>query len=295
MKKFIFYSLKLILITFVLLVSLEFVYSNVFARHFNRSKFQFLRSYENQFVDYVFLGSSRVENAIIPNQIENLTGKKAVNFGFQAAKLKDVLFLLKMLKEYNIKYDKVLIQVDYIFNLEDGYSNILEYNSVPFYKDSENVKAHFSSFDNENHYFYNFPFLRYALYDQKNGVRELISNLFLKKKIYHEQKGFMKIEGHTKDSQITLPNKIINENIYLNEIILFLKTNDFNVVFYTAPFRNNTKNLDYIDKLNKKIPNLFDFSTSLQDETLFNDGSHLNYNGAVFFTEILTQKILLQN
>ena len=131
--------------------------------------------------------------------------------------------------------------------------------------------------------------------NNKNGVRELISNLFLKKKIYHEQKGFMKIEGHTKDSQITLPNKIINENIYLNEIILFLKTNDFNVVFYTAPFRNNTKNLDYIDKLNKKIPNLFDFSTSLQDETLFNDGSHLNYNGAVFFTEILTQKILLQN
>ena len=37
-----------------------------------------------------------------------------------------------------------------------------------------------------------FPFLRYALYDQKNGVRELISNLFLKKKIYHEQEIFSK-------------------------------------------------------------------------------------------------------
>lgn len=294
MKNFILYSIKLLLITFVLLVSLEFVYSNVYACNYSRSKFQFLRSYNNQFIDYVFLGSSRVENAIIPNQITSLTGKKAVNFGFQAAKLKDVLFLLKMLKEYNITNEKVLIQIDYIYNLEDGYSNILEYNAIPFLKESNNVRAHLSSLDIEKRYLFEFPFIRYALYDQKNGFRELIANLVLKKKIYEKQKGFVKIDEHIADIQMSLPNEIIAENNFLDEITLFAKSNDINVVFYTAPFRSNTKNLNYIQKLSEKIPNLYDFSTAIKDETLFKDGSHLNYNGAVYFTELLTQDILLK-
>jgi hypothetical protein len=112
--------------------------------------------------------------------------------------------------------------------------------------------------------------------------------------MYEKQKGFVKIDGHIADIQMSLPNEIIAENNFLDEITLFAKSNDINVVFYTAPFRSNTKNLNYIQKLNEKIPNLYDFSTAIKDETLFKDGSHLNYNGAVYFTELLTQDILLK-
>jgi hypothetical protein len=42
--------------------------------------------------------------------------------GFQAAKFSDVYLLLQLVKEYNIKTDKIFIQLDYIYNMENEFS-----------------------------------------------------------------------------------------------------------------------------------------------------------------------------
>ena len=64
------------------------------------------------------------------------------------------------------------------------------------------------------------------------------------------------------------------------------------IVFFCAPFCGHTKNLDYIKKLKMKIPELYDFSNSIKEESHFVNCFHLNATGAARFTEIFTQTVL---
>ena len=95
MKKFIRFLLGLFALVFVLLVLLDYTYTTVYQHSTPRNKFQYLFQLKPQKIDYVFLGSSRVENSIIPNEIEKKTNKKAMNLGFQAAKMQDIFTLLQ--------------------------------------------------------------------------------------------------------------------------------------------------------------------------------------------------------
>ena len=49
---------------------------NEFQAFVKNTKFQNIRALKNKSIDYVFLGSSRVENVIMPNIIEKKTKKK---------------------------------------------------------------------------------------------------------------------------------------------------------------------------------------------------------------------------
>jgi len=159
--------------------------------------------------DYIFLGSSRVENDIVPDLIEAKTGKKAVNLGFQASKLADVYFVLQLLDEYQIKYKKVFIQVDYIFNLEKAYSNVLGYEILPFINENESISKHCQLNDSANFWANkNIPFYRYGFTSQKNGMREIILNLLKKKTKTSVNKGFEPLEGSFSDGKYNLPEKI---------------------------------------------------------------------------------------
>ena len=132
MKYFVKHILKIAFLLVISAFALDFFYTTIFEKSLPRTKFQNLRALKNQSVDYVFLGSSRVENGIIPELIQNKTGKSAMNLGFQASKMADIYLILQLLDEYQIKYKKAFIQVDYIFNIENGFSNVLSYEVLPF-------------------------------------------------------------------------------------------------------------------------------------------------------------------
>ena len=65
--------------------------------------------------------------------------------------------------------------------------------------------------------------------------------------------------------------------------------------FFCSPFRVDTANLDYINKLKKVIPSLIDYSKSIQDKKLFMDNFHLNKNGATKFSEIFAKQLINSN
>jgi len=69
MKKFI--ILIIVTLFTVLIVSLAFdlVYTHTYKNSNPRSKFQYLRSLKNTKINYIFLGSSRVDNGIVPSII----------------------------------------------------------------------------------------------------------------------------------------------------------------------------------------------------------------------------------
>ncbi len=101
-----------------LAVALDFGFTTIYKQAVPRTKFQYLRSLANTKVNYIFLGSSRVENGIDPKVIKQLTQKSVANAGYEAAKLGDLYTMLQLVQEYRIKADTIFIQVDYIFDIE---------------------------------------------------------------------------------------------------------------------------------------------------------------------------------
>lgn len=292
MKKFLNHLLLILIISISVMFIFDFLYTEIYKNSESRSKFQYFRSLKNKKVNYIFLGSSRVDNSIVPSVIKKKTNKETLNLGFQAARMRDIYTLLQLVKEYNIKYDTIFIQIDYYFNrVEKGCSNNLPYQMAPFIRESEITKKYLNEYVYESSLNYYFPFLRYCNYDNKIGFREVFSNLINKKAKVIENQGYNPITGHVTEEFI-LPKDVIKSNPDFDLIINFCKQNRMDVIFYTAPISKHSINLDYIKKLKLKIPNLIDFSSSIENDKMFKDSKHLNDDGAKLFTEILTDELL---
>ncbi len=287
---------KYIIFIFLLVVSilsfLDYSFTKIYENAKPRTKFQYLRSLKNKKIDYIFLGSSRVDNAIVPAVIEKQTGKTAVNLGFQATKLGDVYTMLQLIKEYNIQTEKIFIQVDYIFNLEDGYSTVMQHELMPFVRENKITKDYFyRHFSTEKHLYY-VPFLRYSYFDVKIGLRELLLNIANKETNILKNKGFTALQGNSFQHGNALPQEINTQNKYYDQIVAFARINKMPIVFFCAPFCKHTKNLNFMGKLKEKIPGLYDFSTALTDDKMFQNCSHLNAEGAAYFSKNTIQKML---
>lgn len=294
MKKFSKYIIGGIVAILITMLVLDVVYTKIYETSYPRTKFQYLRSLKNKKVDYIFIGSSRVENGIVPSVIKDKTGKSAVNFGFQAAKLGDIYTLLQLIKEYNIHYKKILIQVDYIYNIVDGHSNIFQYEMTPFIRENEVTKQYSDAYATNPVANYYVPFYRYCDNDLKLGFREIFANIVHKKTTIISSKGYGAKEGNATELKGSLPGTIIDKNVILDNIQAFVKQNNMNVVFYCAPFCKYNGNQNFTTKLKARIPGFVDFSKVLQDDKMFLDCNHLNDSGAKRFTEILTEELLMK-
>lgn len=292
MRGFFKYSTFIFLLVVAILSFLDYSYTKIYENAKPRTKFQYFRSLKNKKIDCIFLGSSRVDNTIVPAIIEEQTGKTAVNLGFQATKLGDVYTMLQLIKEYNIQTEKIFIQVDYIFNLEDGYSTSMQHELMPFIRENKVTKDYFERhFSAEKHLYY-VPFFRYSYFDVKIGLRELLLNVANKETNILKNKGFTGLQGNSFQHGNALPQEINTQNKYYDQIVAFARINKMPIVFFCAPFCKHTKNLNFMGKLKEKIPGLYDFSTALTDDKMFQNCSHLNAEGAAYFSKNTIQKML---
>lgn len=279
-----------LIVTWAMMFVLDLAYTVMYRTSTPRTKFQIFRSFEGRHIDYVFLGSSRVENGIIPSVIQEKTGKSAYNFGFQGSKLDDVFTMLKLLKQYDIQSEKVFVQIDYIFDIE-GRSNALPNEMAPFLNDNAETEHYFSS--QPDFYALKYiPFYRYCAFDQKIGFREMLLNVADKKTAIATTSGYSPLEGGSVNSAYSLPATIRERNKTYEAMRAYCTKNKIDVVFYCAPFWKETQHLDYIAKLKTKIPDLKDYSRSIQDPTMFKNNPHLNDKGAHVFTEMLANDLL---
>ena len=294
MKKFIVTILSYLIATFLIMFALDFGYTKVYENAKPRTKFQYLRSLKNKQFDYIFLGSSRVENGIIPAIIKEKTGKETLNLGFQASKLNDIYTVLQLLKEYNIQGKRIFIQIDYIYNLK-GNSKILQYQMIPFINENEVLNKHFKN-NSDDYFGYNYiPFYRYSRNDLKLNFREVLLNIVEKKTNSMKENGYAPKIGTTNNHRLTLPKKLDEKNPTFDSIIEYIKKNNIDVTFYCAPFCYHGKNMEFTTKLENKVSNFYDFSRAVSDENLFQNSNHLNHEGAVYFTNIFIDEVLLKN
>jgi hypothetical protein len=293
MKKFCRYIFGGLLVILLVMLVLDLLYTKTYETAYPRSKFQYLRSLKNKKVDYIFIGSSRVENGIVPSIVKQKTGKEAVNLGFQAAKLADIYTHLQLIKEYRIQYEKILIQVDYIYNIEEGHSNIFEYEMLPFVRENNITKEYLNRFAKNPIANYYIPFYRYCCNDLKLGFREVFANIIHKKNNVTKDYGYGANYGNATKLEGALPAHILYKNAELDGMQSFVKQNKMTVIFYCAPFCKNNKNRDFTSKLKEKIQGFQDFSQVINDDTMFQNCNHLNDSGARRFTEIFAEQLLM--
>lgn len=293
MRKFSIYIVSGVLSIVVILLVLDLVYTKVYENSYPRTKFQYFRSLKNKKTDYIFIGSSRVENGIVPAVIYQKTRKNAVNLGFQAARLSDIYTILQLVKNYNIQYETIFIQVDYNFNMS-GHSNIFQNEMMPFVRENKITKQYNYSYAESPCAIYYVPFYRYCNNNLKIGFREIFANLVNKKTSVVPNKGYGAIYGNSNILKGALPAKIIDKNDVFDSIQSFVKQNKMRVKFYCAPFCKDNENKDFTTKLKAKIPGYIDFSQAITDDKMFVNCNHLNDSGAKRFTAIFAEQVLMK-
>lgn len=286
MKKFILYLSKITFVIIILMVVFDALYTYVYSNSVPVNKSQYVIQLKNKTIDYIFLGSSRVENHIVTELVEKQTGKTAINLGEQGAKLSDTYLIMKLLVANKISFKKVFIQVDYNFNDENSSVNSVS-ESLPFIRTNAVVNEHSKS--NNKEYFANYyvPFYRFAAFDYKIGFRGFFSALVKKTSPYNFENGFDARKGVFDDAKYALPLKVSTNNKIFDSIKKFCNDKNIDVVYYCSPFCNQVVKSNYTKELKIKISELKDYSKSILDTKYFINCGHLNEDGAKLFTQMI--------
>lgn len=288
MKNFLFFIFKILFLFLLIAFLLEFVYTYVYNEKANFSKFQFIKNQQNKKFDYVFYGSSRVVNHVNPKIIDSCLNRNSINFGVMDAKPRDILTLLQLSKFYNITSDSIFIQTDYYYNSVDK-SNFLYIEMLPYINENPIIKSYY--FDENDYVFLAyFPFYKYAKNSSKLGVRDALASLFRKNK-FESTKGYEPLEGTGNTWQRVLPKSVSTNTIFNKETKAFLDVHASKYMFFTAPFRSDTKNMNFVSQLKQNYSDFWDFSTAVKDPKMFKNGYHLNHQGATEFSIVLSNKI----
>lgn len=293
MKQFIKYIAALVVITLVSMFALDCVYTYVYESAIPRNKTQYLLKLKNEKIDYVFLGSSRVENHIVTKLVEEKTSKKALNLGVQGGRLDDVSLMIKFLINNKIKTEKIFIQVDYLYNFENP-STIVGTESLPYIRSNKIISEHRRQNPNYNVNYY-IPFYRYGMNDFKLGFREFFNCLVGKRSKVNFANGFEPKFDKFSNKGANLPETILKKNKNIEEINSICKENNIDVIYFCAPFCTEMKNIGFIDKLKNKLPNFIDFSREIKSNEYFKDCAHLNEKGAHLFTQKLIDSCLVSH
>lgn len=288
MKGFMIHICKLLVFCFLAVYVLDFTYTEIFRTIHARNKVQLTSNTKNVDINYIFLGSSRVENHIDCDQIEEITGKSCINLGLIGGKPNDINAMMALIEMNKITYEKIFVQIDYSYN-DTSHSPLFKAQIAPFVHDrtlSNNLKPELLTELKSG-----IPFYRYAINDKIIGFREVLLKLIEKDNKLNLKNGFVPLLGNGTAISGHFPD-IVN---YPNKAIEKLIDRDSNVVLFTAPYCNSsaTRNI-FMKQLKSHYPQLHDYSQLFDQKSgLTINCGHLNNYGAKMFTDILTQDLIL--
>jgi len=294
MKSFLKHIGFIILSVLVMLFVLDYIYTSVYKKSYPRNKTQYILALDvRDTLDYVFLGSSRVENTIVTKRIEELTGKRAINLGTQGAKLNDINMFLNLLIDNKVVFNRLFVQMDYNFN-NKGSSDLVRSQALPYIHNTTSISNYLKHNDSNFNKYYYVPFYKYATNDYRIGLREVFASAISKKAKTNFRSGYKPVIGQMKpDASSKLPLEIVSNNIGFQTIDSICNARNINVTYYCAPFCSNLENRHYLDHLGCKIDNFIDFSAAIDNDKYFQNCSHLNLEGAKLFTELLIKELNL--
>src|SRR6187431_2654079 len=111
MQKFLLFILKILVLTIVIAVALDFIYTSVYQQSSNRGKIDHVYNSKNENFDVVILGSSRANNHFVSQMFED-KGLKTFNYGMSGGHLFEASLLLKLMIERKYTIKNVILEAD---------------------------------------------------------------------------------------------------------------------------------------------------------------------------------------
>jgi hypothetical protein len=283
MRKFLLFTLKTLILTIVIAVALDFIYTTVYLQSSNRGKIDHVYNSKNENYDVVILGSSRANNHFVSQMFED-KGLKTFNFGMSGGHLFEADLILKLMLERHYKIKNIILEADLNLSNEhraDGISS----KFLPYLHHSEIVKKHFSGEEDFN-YLYYIPFYRYIRFDPQIGFRETVKTARKERTSNLENAGYYPLKKHNKGN---MKNNIVNlnplpHNKYYEEIKNICKANNINLIVVMTPMCENVVGMNYFDKVKKAYPEIYNYENVVIEDKYFSSCGHMNNNGARLFT-----------
>lgn len=283
MKQFLLYTLKILLFTIVIAVVLDFGYTKVFLQSSNRGKIEKVFNSKDEKYDVVILGSSRANNHFVAPMFED-KGLRTFNYGMSGGHLFEASLLLQLMIERNYQIKNVILEAD--LNLSnDHQAEGISAKFLPFLHESETIRRHF---ENESDFMelYYIPFYRYVKYDAKIGLREVWDTYRNKPTSLLDNNGYYPLG---KKPNANMKNNIANlnpllKNQYYYEIKQLCEQKGINFIAIMTPMCENTKGMDYFDKVKELYPEIHNYENAVLEDKYFSSCGHLNDAGARLFT-----------
>lgn len=283
MKQFLFYILKIFVITFLAAVALDAFYTYVFLQSKNRGKIENVFNSEAKKYDVVILGSSRANNHFVTQMFED-KGLKTFNYGMSGGHLFEASLLLKLMIERKYEIKNIILEAD--LNLSnDKESEGVAAKFLPYIHNSAAVKNHFEGQSNFNELYY-IPFYRYIKFDNKIGFREIY------KIAKHEKTNALDNLGYyplVKQKNGNMKNNIVNlnplkSNKYYEEIKNSCKAHHINFIAVMTPMCENVVGMNYFDKVHKAYPEIHNYENAVIENKYFSSCGHMSDSGSKIFT-----------
>ena len=284
MKQFLIFTVKTLVLLFLLLVVLDFLYTTVYLQSSNRGKIEYVYNSVARDYDVVVLGSSRANNHFVAPMFEE-KGFKTFNYGMSGGHLFEASLLLKLMVERKYTIKNVILETDLNLSNEkrdDGVSS----RFLPFIHDSNTIRTHFSEEPDFNELYY-VPFYRYVSFDSKIGFRELYKTLVNEPTTYLTRSGYYPLGAKKGNMKNDITNLKPLRNKYYEEIKQLCKDNDINLIAVMTPMCTNTKGLNYFEKVQQLYPEIHNYEKAVDGDQYFSSCGHLNDSGARLFTSIL--------
>jgi hypothetical protein len=283
MKNFLIYIAKIILVTILLAIVLDGLYSAMFIQCKNRGKIDQIYNSEGRKYDVVILGSSRANNHFVAPMFEE-KGLKTFNYGMSGSHLFETALMLKLMIERKYQIKNVILEADLNLSGSDQSEGIAS-RFLPYIHNSNVVKEHFQTQEHFNELYY-IPFYRYIKYEIRIGFREMFFNAIHKKTIHLNNLGYNPLDGVENGN---MKNNIVKlnplpHNKYYEEIKSICKANNINLIVVMTPMCENVKGMNYFEKVKKAYPEIHNYENAVVENKYFSSCGHMNDTGARMFT-----------
>lgn len=294
MKKFLIYIAKIILVIVLLAFLLDGLYTYIFRHSNNRGKIEKVFNSKAQKFDVVILGSSRANNHFVAPMFED-KGLKTFNYGMSGGHLFEASLMLKLMIERQYSIKNVILEADLNLSNEHQAEGIAAL-FLPYIHNSKIIKEHFEE-EKDFAELYYLPFYRYIKYDNKIGFRETLFAAFQKKTNSLDNLGYYPLEKH---KNANMKNDIVNlnplpHNKYYEEIKNLCKANHINFIAVMTPMCENTKGMNYFDKVKKAYPEIHNYENVVIEDKYFASCGHMNDAGARIFTAKILNDFFSKN
>jgi len=259
------------------------------------SKIRYSRIYYEKInADVIFIGNSRGRNSFNAPYFEKLSGKKSINFSYNALPISLAKIFLDDYLELNQSPEIIFIEVHCI---AEGYYGLLNFKQYMLSSDSlkkmvkKNYPKHYYASLISKSYLFNSEYFIRTLYHITKNDQSWTNRFRIDNEYYNNLKNedvflFNKVDESSMKIFIEMIQKYKKQGITIIPVfapIIDKCSNEDNIKNYIADFESRTK---------LKILN---YSKAVNDISMFADILHTNDKGAVYITKKIYDFIKLNN